>query len=167
MNQDTPTTGLALRWSHPEHLSLWIGGGDSPPNVTLWPRIVLDSQVWLPVRDWSVWNLSLLNVLCLVTEESTGLHLWEGLKTDWLQVDTGWNWQDLVWLLFTLLPTWCVFTTDACNSGDPWPWRLSPLNLIPCIKYLIWLWKYYSIIVKSKYKMFKFILDINVINLSI
>ena len=51
MNQNTPNPGLALRWPHPCSLPIEWGGGGCPPNVNLRPRVVLDTQVWLPARD--------------------------------------------------------------------------------------------------------------------
>ena len=51
MNQNTPNPGLALRWPHPCSLPIEWGSRGRPPNVNLRPRVVLDTQVWLPARD--------------------------------------------------------------------------------------------------------------------
>ena len=51
MNQNTPNPGLALRWPHPCSLPIEWGSRGGPPNVNLRPRVILDTQVWLPVRD--------------------------------------------------------------------------------------------------------------------
>ena len=51
MNQNTPNLRLALRWPHPCSLLIEWGSRGCPPNVNLQPRVVLDTQVWLPARD--------------------------------------------------------------------------------------------------------------------
>ena len=51
MNQNTPNPGLTLRWPHPCSLPIEWGRRGCPPNVNLQPRVVLDTQVWLPARD--------------------------------------------------------------------------------------------------------------------
>ena len=51
MNQNTPNPGVALRWPHPCSLPIEWGSRGCPPNVNLRPRVVLDTQVWLPARD--------------------------------------------------------------------------------------------------------------------
>ena len=51
INQNTPNPGLALRWPHPCSLLIELGSRGCPSNVNLRPRVVLDTQVWLPARD--------------------------------------------------------------------------------------------------------------------
>ena len=51
MNQNTPNPGVALRWPHPCSLPIEWGSRGCPPNANLRPRVVLDTQVWLPARD--------------------------------------------------------------------------------------------------------------------
>ena len=51
MNQNTPNPGVALRWPHPCSLPIEWGSRGWPPNANLRPRVVLDTQVWLPARD--------------------------------------------------------------------------------------------------------------------
>ena len=51
MNQNTPNPGVALKWPHPCSLPIEWGSRGCPPNANLRPRVVLDTQVWLPARD--------------------------------------------------------------------------------------------------------------------
>ena len=51
MNQNSPNPGLAPRWPHPCTLPIEWGSRGCPPNANLRPRVVLDTQVWLPARD--------------------------------------------------------------------------------------------------------------------
>ena len=51
MNQNTPNPGLALMWPHLFSLPIEWSSRGCPPNVNLRPRVVLDTQVWLPTRD--------------------------------------------------------------------------------------------------------------------
>ena len=51
MNQNTLNSRLALRWPNPCSLSIEWDSRGCPPNVNLRPRVVLDTQVWLPARD--------------------------------------------------------------------------------------------------------------------
>ena len=51
MNKNTPNPGVALRWIHPCSLPIEWGSRGCPPNVNLRPRVVLDTQVWLPARE--------------------------------------------------------------------------------------------------------------------
>ena len=51
INQNTPNPGVALRWPHPCSLPIEWGSRVCPPNANLRPRVVLDTQVWLPARD--------------------------------------------------------------------------------------------------------------------
>ena len=44
------------------------------------PRVVLDIQVWLPVRDGDGRSHFLAEPLCLIPEESAGQRLWERLE---------------------------------------------------------------------------------------
>ena len=46
-----PNPGVALRWPHPCSLPIEWSSRGCPPNVNLRPRVVLDTQVWLPARD--------------------------------------------------------------------------------------------------------------------
>ena len=51
INRNIPNSGLALRWPHSWSPPVEWGGRDCTSNVNLRPRVVLDTQVWLPVRD--------------------------------------------------------------------------------------------------------------------
>ena len=51
MNQNSLNPGLTLEWFHPCSLLIEWSSRGCLPNVNLRPRVVLDTQVWLPARD--------------------------------------------------------------------------------------------------------------------
>ena len=72
---DQSTSSMSIEW-----------GKETIPNVNLQPFVVLDSQVWLLISDRDERSHLLFKVLCLISEESGGQRLWEGLrKMDRLQ----------------------------------------------------------------------------------
>ena len=138
MNQDTLTPELALRLPHPQLRPLWIGCGDSPSNVTLWSRVGLDTQVLLLTRDWGVNKLYLLNAFMLSPrgEHRTTALGWTG---DWLTPGRHRVKLEKSCMAFdnsTSHTTWihhgCMWLKGIPDLGG------YLLNLIPCIKYLIW-----------------------------
>ena len=80
MNQNTPNPGWALRWPHSCSLPIEWGSRGCPPNVNLRPRVVLDTQVWLPARDGNGKCHLLAVALWLTPEESAGQSLWRGQR---------------------------------------------------------------------------------------
>ena len=136
MNQNTPNPELTLGWPtstplHPLNEVMRLSP-ECQPRL----RMELDTQVWLPIRDRDGRSCPLLVALCLILEENAEQRLWEGLenKTDsrYIQAETDWN-----HLLH--FPHYVNSPRLSVAPGDPWPRRLSPLILIPCIKHLIWL----------------------------
>ena len=80
MNQNTPNPGLALRWPHPCSLPIEWGSRGCPPNVNLRPRVVLDTQVWLPARDGDGKCCLLAKALWLTTDGGAWQRLWRGQR---------------------------------------------------------------------------------------
>ena len=76
MNQNSPNPRLALRCPHPCSLPIEWGNRDCPPNVNLRPRVVLDTQVWLPARDGDERSCPLAVALWLTPEEIAWQRLW-------------------------------------------------------------------------------------------
>ena len=112
------------------------GSRGCPPNVYLRPRVVLDTQVWLPARDEVGRSYPLLKTLCLILEESAGQRLKkEQRQNKRLQEHKGWrNQRGQADMLTTLRE----FTTVKCGSGDPPCLGGSPLIKINSLHNNIW-----------------------------
>ena len=59
-------------------------------NVNLRPRVVLDTQVWLPASKGDREATALQKALCLILEENVGQRLWEELER-WADTNQEWN----------------------------------------------------------------------------
>ena len=108
-----PNPGLTLGWPHPSHPCPLNKVRRTSPECQSYPRVVLDTQVWLPARDGDKRSHLLLKALCLIPEENAEQRLWEGLgKMDRLRASnrlklegtiyftshTSWILHDWVWL---------------------------------------------------------------------
>ena len=82
MNQNIPNPGLALKWPHPCSLPIEWDSRCSPPNVNLRPRVVLDTQVWLPARDGDGRSHSRVETFRLIPEGSAEQRLWKRLENE-------------------------------------------------------------------------------------
>ena len=92
MNQNTPNPGIALKWPHPCSLPFEWGSRGCPPNANLRPRVVLETQVWLPARDGDGKCCLLAEALWLTPEESAWQRLWRGLRYhNRLRATSGWR----------------------------------------------------------------------------
>ena len=62
----------------PNRLSPIEWGENAIPNTNLWPRVILNIQVWLLSRDGGRSSHICGMQLCLVSEKNAGQQLWEG-----------------------------------------------------------------------------------------
>ena len=78
INQNTPNPWLALKWHHPCEPTHWMGWESVSNNPK--PLVVLDTQVWLPVRDGDRRSHLPAVMLSLIPEESAWQRFWRGQR---------------------------------------------------------------------------------------
>ena len=116
MNQNTPNPGLTPKGPILAILPIEWGRRSSPKNPK--PRVVLDTQVWLQVRDGDEGSHLLAVALWLTPKESAWRRLWRGQRkiTDSEHNQAG----ETRWYKTQSppIPT-CVRWNFACGSGRP------------------------------------------------
>ena len=145
--------GLALRWPHPCFLPIEWGSRGCPPNVNLRPRVVLDTQVWLPARNGDGRSHLLLKALCFVLEFERKTKTLEGKEAEQQTPgniragETRWNQQ-------TCSPHYVNSPRMSVALGDPPCLGGWPLIKINSLHNNIW----FDFIIKRRFLLFLILL---------
>ena len=127
MSQNTPNPRLALTLHNSSRPYPLNGVRKSSLESNLRPWMVLDTQFRLLAREGGERSHSCRRRLCLIRDEKAWQQFREGLETDWLQVETGWNSRELAWLCQLHFPNDVNSPRMHVALRDSWPRKSSLL----------------------------------------